>query len=760
MFCELKNYIQAVFLFLYCAVVSAQSDTLPGTHSAPLWYKKYLRESAYLQGRSLQDIGSIKAHKWEFIGPAIQPTELNPGGRAVPAYAVNRGNGTGRINYIYVHPKITEKVWACSPTGGVWFTKDGGELWEEGGTDALPISGVSSVAVNIKRPREWVISTGDGDDQFMFSDGIWRTRNNGKSYENINGLDPATALPFANDGSPTFIGEVVCKPDDFGYLIVASNKGLWICENANEKIPGQYLKNLFRRGRTNQRWKRVSEGVFYDVEIVSHPTVGENIIVAAGEKLVVSYDGGQTWETMPTPDYDESAKYPFLRMSVEYSTAMPYFLLVAMTSSEAASASAIGNSSLRTFDLKTKSWTNNRPLKGEVSGMNPTRARAFCISPTNPQLILSANVQPVYRSIDGGATFNKTERNQMHDDVHHLEFSSDGKTVWAAHDGGVSVSYDEGVHWSKRDDGIGAANVFGVSTSQTNDMQVVFGAYDTGGNLLRDKKWQHVSWGDGFETITSPANPDIMFTTMQNGLIQGSKSGGNFDEAKSANSRSEWHSWIKMHPTQHNTIYSSGAKVMRSKNLGDTWESIFDCKKQDTAIFTIFKFFLSGDHPNVMYLYALDEETKVNPQIWMTRNLLEDDPAKIVWEKLPYLPITGWIMSIAMDAADENKFWLLYNRPEGDGKIWYYDGRRYNDKSNNLGGAKCESMIMQRGPEQRLYVGSNFGIFTRSKNDNEWTLLQGLPGTFIKTMDINYTTGKLIVGTFGRGIWQGDLIVK
>jgi hypothetical protein len=109
MFCELKNYIQAVFLFLYCAVVSAQSDTLPGTHSAPLWYKKYLRESAYLQGRSLQDIGSIKAHKWEFIGPAIQPTELNPGGRAVPAYAVNRGNGTGRINYIYVHPKLTER---------------------------------------------------------------------------------------------------------------------------------------------------------------------------------------------------------------------------------------------------------------------------------------------------------------------------------------------------------------------------------------------------------------------------------------------------------------------------------------------------------------------------------------------------------------------------------------------------------------------------------------------------------------------------
>jgi len=67
-------------------------------------------------------------------------------------------------------------------------------------------------------------------------------------------------------------------------------------------------------------------------------------------------------------------------------------------------------------------------------------------------------------------------------------------------------------------------------------------------------------------------------------------------------------------------------------------------------------------------------------------------------------------------------------------------------------------MITQRGPQQRMYIGTNYGIFTKTKSDAQWTLLSGLPGTYIRALDINYTTNKLIVGTFGRGIWQGDLL--
>jgi hypothetical protein len=682
---------------------------------------------------------------WEFLGPDAIPKENNPGGRAIPAYSVNRGNGTGRINYLLVHPNNKDKVWACSPTGGLWFTNNGGAKWLEGGTDQLPVSGVSSVAVNLKKPKQWIVSTGDGDDRFMFTNGLWRTYNEGKTYECINGTESSTALPFgsANDIN-TYISEVACSPTNFNQLLVASTKGLWYCENARRKVI--------------KKWKRISDGQFYDIEFIPQKKNGSQIIVAAGDKLVISYDNGKSWNEMQLPEYENPERFLFLRMSVEYCPEDPDLIYVAVTSSEAATSSPEGEATLQTFSLKDRQWKIIRSLKPDMSNMLTTRARAFDVCPTDKDLIMCANVQPIYRSTDGGISFSKTEKNQMHDDCHVIEFSSDGKEVWCAHDGGVSISYDGGIHWSNRDNGIGAANIFGLSTSQTKLPQVVYGGYDVGGNMLRQGEWKHVSWGDGFETICHPLDSNVMFSSMQNGMIQRCVDGDKFDETSNPSVKTQWHTWMRMHPTRHNTIYCAGARLVRSNDLGKKWETIFDCKKMDAALHNAYRFYLSEDHPEVMYVYVLDEDTKVNPQVWRTFNLLAENANDIVWEKLKDLPIQGWIMNICIDPENAEKCWILYNSTEPKGKLWWFDGVDYNDVTLNLGLSKCESMIMQRGNSRRLYIGSNYGVFSKKNTDSEWTLMMGLPGTFIKSLDINYATGKLVVGTFGRGVWQGDLL--
>jgi hypothetical protein len=69
-------------------------------------------------------------------------------------------------------------------------------------------------------------------------------------------------------------------------------------------------------------------------------------------------------------------------------------------------------------------------------------------------------------------------------------------------------------------------------------------------------------------------------------------------------------------------------------------------------------------------------------------------------------------------------------------------------------------MVLQKGPEKRIYIGSNYGVFTKRESETQWTLLSGLPGTQIKTMAINYVARKLVVGTYGRGIWWGDLLTR
>jgi hypothetical protein len=99
----------------------------------------------------------------------------------------------------------------------------------------------------------------------------------------------------------------------------------------------------------------------------------------------------------------------------------------------------------------------------------------------------------------------------------------------------------------------------------------------------------------------------------------------------------------------------------------------------------------------------------------------------------------------------------LYTRKERDGKLWYYDGRSYQDQTRELADAYCESMVIESGTNGRLYVGSAHGVYTKSREETQWRLLQGLPGVPIKSLAINYATRKIVAGTFGRGIWQADL---
>lgn len=722
--------------------------------SAPEYMRSLLRNSS----STLELAGPQQRFAWECMGPNGMPSEDDASGTGVPAYARGRGSGTGRINYIYAHSKDRNKLWACSPTGGLWFTVNEGEHWHEGGTDELPVSGVSSVAVNERRTRQWVVATGDGDDQFVATNGLWLTRNRGRTYTCVNGDDPSTALPFHLLDSPTFIGEVVCNPSDFNFLVVASSRGLWVCEDVQRKT-SDYGPLGWLTGRTKRipQWKRIAQGHFYDVEWMDGFQGGETV-AAAGEQLHISSDGGFHWEQHALPDLTAIEGFPFRRIVLNHAQSMPGFLYVLITCSERATQSKSGPAQLYLYDLNSRQWEFVRAMDGDAQNVIPTRARAFEIDEANAQWMACANVQPVMLSTNGGVAFERIEKSQMHDDVHHIIYSAGSQTLWASHDGGVSFSNDHGLHWKSRCEGIGAANVFGVATSQSKDVRLAFGGYDVGGNYFKDGSWRHVSWGDGFECAISHADRNTVFTTSQNGSIAATYDGQQFNKMLRPNAKTEWHSWIRMHPTNHQVVFCAGERLRRSRDLGLTWETIFDCVKVDSTLHNAYRFFLSAAFPGTMYMYALNKGSMVQPQLWVTHNVLAENPDDVLWERVSYVPLEGWVAALEIDPKDSKKFWLLYQRRETSGKLWYFDGGRYTDVSGQWGDALCESMILQQGDQPRLYIGSDRGVFTSALYTDDWLRMAGLPGTLVKSLAINYATQKLIAGTFGRGIWQVDLI--
>lgn len=681
---------------------------------------------------------------WECLGPNYTPLENNPGGKAIPTYSAGRGNGTGRINFLLVNPQDPSEVFACSPTGGLFHTTDEGRNWEVAGTDKLPVSGTSSITIDPNQDDRWIIATGDSDDRFMFSDGVWRTDDGGENWTNINGRKPNNRIPTTpNDDNWTLIRKVVMHPCDANRVFVASNKGLFVTNNAWEEV-GHKVK-----------WELISEGEFYDIEIVPWE---ENVVFAAGEKFFWSKNCGQDWQRLRMPEVEVAGQYKFHRLSLELCEDDPDEVYVAFTCSEKATQSGAGEAYFLKYHYRAKSWRQIRSLKQGMNNVIPTRARAFAVSPADSLLVLAANVQPVYRSTNGGLDFSKIERGQMHDDVHHLEFAPDGKTVWAAHDGGVSISRDGGLTFESRDFGIGAANIYGLSVAQTKEPRILYGAYDTGGNVFRDGSWYHVSWGDGFQTIIDHEDPDIMYVTKQSGYINRSRDGFDFDQSVSCGlNRTEWHTWIRQN-TADSTIYCSGDKLGRSVDRGENWEIILDPKEYGDDFVNVYRFWLSETDPDVMYAYVLREQ-KHRPVLIRTFNLRAKYSSQIKWEVIK-CPRDYWLGGLAIDADKPEKVWMAYKSYEAQAKLWRYTGTKWIDISLGLDFSVVESIVVDPENNERVYLGTNQGIYTRSRSEKKWSRVRGLPGCWIRTMDINRATGKLVVGTFGRGVWQADLITS
>lgn len=676
---------------------------------------------------------------WLELGPTETPPETGPS-LALPKYSLGRGNGTGRVNALYINPADESQVFACSPTGGLYYSEDYGATWKNGGADHLPVSGISSVVVNPRNSSNWIVSTGDGDDRFIFSSGLYRTFNKGETWEEFNGKQ-GFSLPQGETLFDYQISELISHPKRFRKQLLASNMGLFSTTNATRKA-------------RNVRWTKVSSERFYDLEI---SPLNKRIIAAGGDNLWISRSKGNYWVKHAPPELKDADNYGLVRLSLEFSSVDPDVMYIALTRKKKLGGGGIGSAFLYEFNLKTKEWKLINELK-KNGNVIPSRARAFEKNPTNDSIVLIGNVQPVRISRDFGETFKKVEGNQMHDDIHDFEFFSDGKTVLASHDGGVSKSTDGGYTWHISDKGIGVANVHGLSVAQTEDTKLLYGAYDTGSYKYENGEWLHVAFGDGFEPVIHKSDPNKMLVTMQNGNVFVSDSlGRNFDtRTKMTGMRTSWHTWIKSNPEKENIIYKSGSKLIRSMDFGESWEVILDPLEDELDGEKAWRFFQTDGYPDQMFVITKGK-TRADDAILVSTNVNNVNAADVKWHQIPVIPVKGWVSSILNDKSCETCHTVSYNTLNNKEKVFHYDGFGYTDITFDLGHSSVRSGVSDR-KTGRIYLGTKQGVFTKLPEEANWTLMRGLPGARIKSMEINYVQRKLYLGLFGRGIWSGDLM--
>ncbi|MEI8006925.1 MAG: hypothetical protein WCI48_12020, partial [Bacteroidota bacterium] len=126
--------------------------------------------NAYAAYKATKTPQKSQVGNWISLGPSVIPSP-GPAGY----------EGLGRINNIGYHPTDPNTFYIGAPSGGFWYTTDGGVNWATS-TDTLPTLGVSAIVVDYSNPGTIFIGTGDRDAGDAPGMGVYKSTDAGLTW--------------------------------------------------------------------------------------------------------------------------------------------------------------------------------------------------------------------------------------------------------------------------------------------------------------------------------------------------------------------------------------------------------------------------------------------------------------------------------------------------------------------------------------------------------------------------------------------------
>lgn len=695
--------------------------------------------------------------EWNELGPIHPPDDK---------YSANynryyRNKGTGRCYFIEFDPQDPNKIFTGSPTGGLFYSTDGGDSWINGGTDFLPNPGIAHMQVNPQNSNAWFITTGEGDGygNFSFSYGIFRTVDQGQNWEAINeGLN----IPdLTTEWWKNFSRKLLIDPNNGNKLFVVFNTGIYKTENsmadANTVV-----------------WDLKQEGYFQDIQF--KPNSNSQILYASGESIYISENAGNTWTVIPNI---EQVDIPYdATVTIRVTPANPDVLYAAVITKDLNNIAR-----LYKYSYNTQTWGPGYVIFHiipEQQGYGLGRKQAIAVSPFDEDVIIRSNVQYIYRSNDGGQVWHIAS-DDKHDDSHWFTFGANSNTIWVGTDGGINKSIDGGYTWENKTNNIGVANMHNIGSGKRLSGLILYGGYDTGTSLFEedDNEWYQLpKTGDSWECAIDDSDlnsPPILYFTTQGSTLEGNGYYRSLDGGYSATGlpipsdigHLGWEkSFVKDYSTQSILYVPGMRRVGRSFDKGDNWEAISpDAQAGGNTDRLWYGVWNSITNPDYLYAHRAGEPEP--HRLFVSSNCSANPSSSVSWTDIT--PVyngqiyENWIGDLAVNEREPDNVWVSYkgyhdNHP----KILYYDNSQWIDMSGGengpLDGLSVISIAYQIGDNNLVYIGTNAGVFYRCDDNPIWTKMEGIPNAQVSDLEINYCANKLRAATFGRGLWETDLL--
>ncbi len=122
------------------------------------------------------------------------------------------------------------------------------------------------------------------------------------------------------------------------------------------------------------------------------------------------------------------------------------------------------------------------------------------------------------------------------------------------------------------------------------------------------------------------------------------------------------------------------------------------------------------------------------------------------------------ITGIVFHPENHLKAWITFTGYEPGIEVWATeDGGDtwFNaDSTGSLHNLPIHCITYEYGSDEMLYIGTDAGIFYKDATMKDWMKFCDFPNVRVTDLNINYCMGVLRASTFGRSLWEGNLMGK
>jgi photosystem II stability/assembly factor-like uncharacterized protein len=684
--------------------------------------------------------------KWRLIGPAR-------GGRVL---AVTGARGQPEVYYF------------GSVNGGVWRTNDAGRTWNPI-FDSQDIGSIGAIAVAPSNPEVIYVGTGEADmrSDISYGNGMYRSSDGGKTWAQV-GLEDTRQ-----------IARVIIDPRDPDKLFVAA-LGHAYGPNAE--------RGVFYSKDGGKHWKRA---LFRDentgaIDVAFEPGNPKTMFAALlqtrrppwnvyppskgpGTGLYRSKDGGEHWEQLTGHGLPSDG---LGRMGIAFAPSNPRRVyLIADAKEGGLYRSDDGGENWRLASGDKRIWGRGWYFE-EVS-----------VDPKNADTIYVPNTG-LYRSRDGGKTFEVIKSAPGGDDYHQLWIDPDEpQRMILGCDQGAVVTRNGGATWSSwYNQPIG--QFYHVATDNRFPYWVYGAQQDSGAaaTLSRGKysalnfhDWRPMEAGDENGYIApDPLNPEVLFggsverQNLRTEQVEHLPPG----LAQTEKLRRTWTLPLVFSPIDAHVLYFGSQILFRTDNSGNSWKTISpDLTREDPGvpanldpttaadadapqekrrgvIYTIAPSYIQGGEIWAGTDDGLIHITRDEGKTWTNVTPPELTP----WSKVTHIEASHFDAATAYAAVDRHRLDdlqpYLY-RTRDFGKTW-------QRVTSGIPEGKFLNCVREDPLRKSLlYACTEKGVYLSFDDGDSWQSLQlNMPTTSIRDLVVH--GDDLVVAAHGRAFWILD----